>query len=354
MTKIRQSNFELLRIVSMILIVISHFSVHGTYERVDYSTHEQIALDVLRIGGKLGSNLFVMIGSYFLVNKNFKIQRVFTVIFQVWFYGVGILLIASIFLQLSKRRVYQSLIPFPQTYWFATTYVLLLIATPILNHIIHYLGKRGLTYLIATLSFFWIILPSLKLETFGLTNVTWFIFLYLTVGWIKIYLKPNLKKFPWGSIAMITLFLTVGNVFWFHGLSHLMPEKMNDALIQLSQSGLLTVIMSFSIFLFTVQSDVFYSKVVNYISNLIFAVYLIHEHPIMRDIIWKTVDNQQFVGGINMLLKGILIGLLVFCLTVILAIFSEKLMIPIINYLTKVFTQWSNMIANKIYSIESE
>lgn len=348
MTQKRQSNFELLRIFSMFLIVTSHFAVHGTYESPNYSTAEQIALDILRIGGKLGSNVFVMIGAYFLVGKRFKIERVIRIIVQVWLYSIGVLAIASIFLRLAKLNVYQSILPFPETYWFATTYILLLLFIPVLNRIINLVGKKGLEFILWTLFISWVILPSFKLVTFGLINFTWFAFLYLAVSYIKLYTGNKLANISWGTVGMVTLGITILSIFWFHLVSHFIPEKLDDAIVQLHQNGLLTVILSFSLFLYAKESKVFISSFINYLGGLTFAVYLIHEHPIMREIIWEFVDNQRINGFFTMLFGGILLASIVFILTMGLAIVTEKILQPLIDFLTLKGTNMVNYILDEI------
>lgn len=334
MSQKRQSNFELLRIFSMFLIVGSHFAVHGTYESPDYSTIEQIVLDILRIGGKLGSNIFVMIGAYFLVGKPFKIERVIRIGVQVWLYSIGILAIVAYFLPIDKKDVYLAIFPFPDAYWFATTYILLLLFIPVLNKLINLVGKKGLELILWALFILWIVLPSLNLGTFGLINFTWFVFLYLAVSYIKLFTGDKLSQVPWGMVGLTTLAITILSILWFHLVSHFIPEKLNDVLIQLRQNGLLTVILSFSLFLFAKESKVFISPVVNYLSGLTFTVYLIHEHPIMRPIIWGVVDNKRFNGFFSMIGGGILSATLVFVITMLISMMTEKMLHPLMNFLT--------------------
>lgn len=72
--KQRNSSFELLRIVSMILIIAHHYSVHGgwVYDYNILSTNK-LFIDLLSIGGKLGVNCFVVITGFFLVVLNLNL-----------------------------------------------------------------------------------------------------------------------------------------------------------------------------------------------------------------------------------------------------------------------------------------
>lgn len=69
--KIRNSNLEILRIVSMILIIVHHYVVHGQFEWSNTITTNKILLEVLSLGGKLGVNCFVLITGYFMVQSKY-------------------------------------------------------------------------------------------------------------------------------------------------------------------------------------------------------------------------------------------------------------------------------------------
>ena len=61
----RNSNFEILRIISMYLIVVSHFIVHGTTSIERTGGIKQVIMLIMQSGGKIGVDIFVMIGSAF-------------------------------------------------------------------------------------------------------------------------------------------------------------------------------------------------------------------------------------------------------------------------------------------------
>ena len=65
----RESNFELLRIVSMLFIVAAHFSLYNDFDG-GMLLGNQFIYSFFRCGGKLGVFLFLLITGYFMINSN--------------------------------------------------------------------------------------------------------------------------------------------------------------------------------------------------------------------------------------------------------------------------------------------
>ena len=95
---LRQSNFELLRIVSMLMIIAHHFAYYNVYVTAYISnTANGLWLQMMRVGGKIGVSVFVMISGYFLVNsKGFKISKLLKFWLQVLFYSVLSYVVSSL------------------------------------------------------------------------------------------------------------------------------------------------------------------------------------------------------------------------------------------------------------------
>ena len=86
----RQSNFELLRIVAMLMIVFHHFAFHGelSYEGAGLSA-PHLWYNLIIMDGKTGVNIFVLISGYFLVNdKELSLKRLLKLWGEVSFYAV--------------------------------------------------------------------------------------------------------------------------------------------------------------------------------------------------------------------------------------------------------------------------
>lgn len=140
----RKMNFELLRIVSMILIIVFHYSDWGKLIYIEDYTINRLIGDFINIGGRLGVNLFVLISGYFLIDSKFKTKKLLKLIFEVWCYSVGIAAICFVFKigDLSKATLMKSLLPISYNmYWFATTYVAMYLLSPFINKVIEHITK---------------------------------------------------------------------------------------------------------------------------------------------------------------------------------------------------------------------
>lgn len=90
--KKRDSNPELIRIFSMLLIIGHHLIVHGfnvyvndPYNKKEYGYKTHVCL-FFYSGGRIGVNLFFIISGYFYINK--KTISLTVVIWETIFYGI--------------------------------------------------------------------------------------------------------------------------------------------------------------------------------------------------------------------------------------------------------------------------
>ena len=94
--KQRNSMIELLRIISMILIVLSHYS---SKSGVDIQTLPLLSryFFELTILGNLGVDIFVLITGYYGLKQPFSLNRIVKFVLEVFFYSISIYLIVNIF-----------------------------------------------------------------------------------------------------------------------------------------------------------------------------------------------------------------------------------------------------------------
>ncbi|HFD1677595.1 TPA: acyltransferase family protein [Enterococcus faecium] len=88
----RKSNFELLRILCIVLIVAGHYSYWGFDRNYSDLTLNRVWLELLLIGRRVAVNCFVLITGFFMCNSDFNyskvLKKVGKIAFQVEVYSI--------------------------------------------------------------------------------------------------------------------------------------------------------------------------------------------------------------------------------------------------------------------------
>lgn len=121
----------------MIMIISAHYMYHGGMIDNGTSVNQVFAI-FLRIGGKLGVNIFVLISAYFLSAQPFKVERIFRVACECIFYSIVVYLFAYLWGVSTGWMTYLQVLfaPIYNSYWFVTAYIGMLVLSPVLNIIV--------------------------------------------------------------------------------------------------------------------------------------------------------------------------------------------------------------------------
>lgn len=286
-----ESNFELLRIVCMLFVVMQHFWGHAFYPELQSSNDTTSPATSFMTLGLLyvAVNCFVLISGYFRIKTNF--YRLFSFTFLCVFYNclslsflrlagggtIGRTLILSYFTDCFKN------------WWFISCYVFLMLIAPFLNKAIESFSNKKLLQSVIFVGIADQVLGYFMNMDNGYSLIH-FIFLYVLGAYISrgsnfldkltrmhsllIYIICTLI---WGIIA----FATSGKNFYF--------------MTNISYNNPLIVIGSLSFFNYF-RNIHFSSSVVNTIASFSIAAYLIQD-GIGRELYpwFNTVFNQNSV-----------------------------------------------------------
>lgn len=341
--KQRNSSFELLRIISIFLIVMHHFSVHGTFSADSVFSYEKIVNEVLQSGGKIGVNVFVLIGSYFLIGKKFNFKRPIKIALNVIFYSYALLVIAFLlnWPVLNARNIISSILPIPKSYWFANYYILLLFFAPALNILIEFFDKRQYQNVLILLTTIWVLIPTFLVEPMGYSDLALFLYLYLVAGYIKKYSNIFFENRKGALLFFVgSLVLTILSIFSINllGIKYQMVLPYSDYFLDTNM--LLTMTNSISLFLVFKNIKMKPNKVINYVSGSMFGVYLIHDNQMVREVIWKYVDSKSIIGGFNLLMYGISVSLIIFIICTTIDLLKRLVLDKYIDQLTEKFSKY--------------
>lgn len=219
MNKIRESNFELMRIVSMFFIVLFHMIIVTGGNVINHTTgltHQFISFIALII--IVHVNSFVLLSGYFQYDKKASSKKVISLIGMAWFYKIIIALI--IFLMgehsFTALEILKILSPIEfENNWFLIVYISLYLLSPYINILIEKLSQQEHRKLIILLFIMFSIIPTITNQnTFNNTgfSLIHFIYVYIIGAYLKKYpISKNIhfKNYSQRKKRYIFLFLFI-------------------------------------------------------------------------------------------------------------------------------------------------
>lgn len=362
--KPRQANLEILRIVSMMMIICIHILVHGdVLDAVTAHSGQQLVVGAIHSLCLISVNCYVLISGYFLITSKFRIKKLLIMIGEVFFYSVLFFIIFSATsgneLKMNFKSYLTVFLPtFMREYWFVTNYVALYIFAPFLNKGINALSKRQHLAMLAVLFFLLVIWRNVfflgdAVYTGGGNSFAWFCYLYAVAAYFRLHYVPSFKPL---KCFLIFLGVTVITPLCDLILYLLPADAINGFCgkdFMKSARSMLFHYDSIIVFLSSVALLVFFinvrvknqriNRLVLFFSPCTFGVYLIHDNPFVRKWLWNLIDPTQYLYSYPvMFLSFICIVLVVFTVCALLEKVRATAFKPINN------SKWLDSICKKL------
>lgn len=353
--KMRNSNIEILRIISMIFIVLSHYSVHGgVIKNALPLCFNQILLNIIVLGN-IGVIIFVLITGYFLIDSdNFSLKKILKIILQVWFYSVIIYVISCIF-GLTEFSKYEFLVNFlpiiSKRYGFVTCYVVIYIFHPFINKFLKCLTKKDYNlFLIISLIIFSIIPTFVSIaDIFYGNEIIQFILFYSIGAYLKKYGIPKLTEKRNKYVLIISSVILIVSVIIIDVINVKNPGIGMYVNHFYERYSIVAIIFSISLFMRFTYRKQFYNSAINLISATMFGIYLIHDNNYIRSFLWQNILRcKEHVMSNFLILHIILSVLLVFVICIIIELIRKHI---IENLFFKKFDNSIDKLQNIIFKI---
>lgn len=297
----RNSNLELLRIVSMAMIIAFHYVYKGGFDFESGGTIiNRMVYDFVYHFGEIGVNCFVLISGYFFDKTTFSWKKVIKYAIMVEFYlllGNAILICFfdgnKIDLLNYKQYIYPIL---GNKYWFVSAYMLIYIISPYLKKMIVALEKTELKRLLIIELIIWSIYPTLGL--LGLNNgdteampyynrYIWLLVMYFMGAYIKLYgirWMDDLKK----SVVLFIIVILGLFLFVFFEEYMNMQTEMISAVYFWRPNSIVVFLLSLTLFCIFKYMKIGINWTINYIASCTLGVYMLHD-GVLANVWWYDI-----------------------------------------------------------------
>ncbi len=297
----REIGIEVLRLLSMLLIVCQHFMNHGGF--IKNAGGETVFLNLLNVLFSPTVNVFILISGYFSWrSSSFKKGKLLALYLQVAFYSILTAFFVGLFFDgvtVSNIKIFLPIIS--REYWFFTAYFLLLLLVPYINAMLGaisrgmHLGLAVATLAVGYLASHFDIQSVLSLNS-GYSLI-WFVLLYIVGAYLGRY-KPKIPKL----CALIAYLVTVAAqmAFKYADLSGLgdfgkLIRSTTDYNDPLTLIGAVCLVV---LFLGIGDGSGRAGKAIGFISASTFGVYLLHEAPAVRAVLYTRIFHTEEYFGL--------------------------------------------------------
>lgn len=275
----RQSNIELLRLLSIFALLFLHFYVHSLLSSTVYAEQTGFWKNFPLVLSSLTSlqvNIFILISGWFGIHTTPK--KVINFVLMCIFYGVLTYCVAlGLGHSFSIKELAISFMPFSfmDGWWFAKAYLYLLLLAPLFNMAIEHMSKREYIYVLCVLTLinsYYGFFCKQEINAYG-GNFMQLMYVYFIGRYLALHVhfdRDKLRK--WCAIFSVVS-VALYAVVWIVNDNYL---HVVNSYTFLNRNNLWSMVNSTSIFLFftTLQFD---SKSINWLAKGVFPVYLIQE-----------------------------------------------------------------------------
>lgn len=288
----RNPNIELLRIVSILLVLLSHCISHsnansGLLLNPEHTiTFNHIFSVFAGTWGRLAVEVFIFISAYYMVDKEggFRSKKIIKIGVQAWFWCIVIMCFVYGFRlrEVSMTDVIKEFLTpaYPQ-YWFITNYILFYLLVPFLQLLVNKLKLRQLKCLVVLLT---CMIACFRMAE-SVSNLVYFGYLFIVAAFLK-------RDEGWFErkrkiILPIMFIMSVCLKFMIYDFDLFTGRELPGAILSGIEmlSGFVTSIMAISLFYnFKCWKCRFITggEAISRLSRATLGVYIIHENILLR------------------------------------------------------------------------
>ena len=299
----RQSNFELMRIVAMFLIIACHFVSGITPPLKDRMPVNDAVIALYFPGGQVGVALFFILSGFFGERGAMRPAKAARIVLALFFYAWLALLFYALvrllgiydFPRLSKAALTEclvdALIPYSSgTWWFITAYIPLQLVKRQVNALLGRLSRTGLAVLLLALWFFWYSLANGYKGILSYFTFEKAVFFYAAGFFARREVEPSASalfgKAPSLALAALSYLGASAMQILYTGPARGPFPKI---VFYAAQGAVFVPLSAFFLFVFFMRLEVKSSALVNRTAATTLGVYIFHRSNIMAHFFFRKL-----------------------------------------------------------------
>ena len=295
----RNSGLELARIICMFFIVLHHYAVHGGYPEITYDTISigYVFIQIIGMFGRSACTIFALISAFFLIDSSGKnhYRRMIPLLGQMVLYSaiIGVVLYCVQPFPVSVGDMFESIFPIKSGNWYVLYYCIFYVFVPFINKGLRALDQSQHKKLVIVTVIVWSVIPTLTDKAWSFGPILFFLASYIIGAYIKLYVYGKTKRkntfYLWTALSVAALIIV--SVVTLNALSYVLhANRWIHAATYFMEYNTLPA-LAFSVFFFLYFANVkWQNKTVNAIASHTLGVYLIHDHFLMRRVLWEVIS----------------------------------------------------------------
>lgn len=363
LSKKREINFELLRIILMIFIIIHHLTINalGLSNIIDNKIvcdfNKYSILSFIECFTVIGVNVFFLISGYFGIKL--KMKKMFILMFDLYFYSTIIRIIGLLLgvINFDHITINEIIVPF-NTYWFMLAYILLMIFSPYLNILINNISKKQYLMFVIIICLVFGIFDFLT-DNFIIRSNNGYslisaIYMYIIGGGVK---KFDIVKSEKEKNKFLITYVVLCIINFLISLIGIYIIKDGNMVWRLySYNNILNILSSIALLRYfkrvTIKEK--YNNLILWISPSVLAVYFLHSSSWLGKI--RNMPLVYLVDKVNIVILVMLMivySIFIFVICIIIDKIKKKLfdryILKFIEYIDRKFIYFKNILEKRLY-----
>ena len=354
----RSSGLDLLRFVSMFMIIILHVLLFGgILKSVPLNSVNYFLSYFLESLSICAVNCFILISGYFLIYQKFRLQKLVKLWFEIIFYSYLFLFTAYIFnYPVSHSNLIKSLLPvLSGTNWFISCYVMLYILFPFYNKFILSLSEKEtdifVVILLVLFSLRGFVFPGVTAVTTNGYNILWISFVYMLGAYIRLNEQffMRIKWYWYLAVYLLSSIATLGaGIFFVYVLNRSFVPMLNYNSIFIITAA----VSLFCLFKKKPAVNSVFDRCVFFATPAVFGIYLIHINMFVKDKLVSISKLTLYVTDPYLIVYILIVSVIVFLGLLAASFTGQKVIAFLFNkFVWNIFEKTSVYLKRKIGKI---